>query len=224
MQHVNLVIATPGYSMMGNYVRSLLSTIAYCSSKGISTVWLNDYSSHVGDAREVTLSATRDNNIADSRPLQGALSYDKILWIDSDIEWTPEDALKLYESEHDIVTGAYLLATGEATVYPVESKRGFDYSELKDRTDTIQVKSAGFGFICVKKGVFEKMSRPWFQSWPTSIKTDDGKEYSFNIMGEDISWCTRARELGFEIWADLSVKVNHHKNFKLTWEGPKAWH
>jgi GT2 family glycosyltransferase len=41
-------------------------------------------------------------------------------------------------------------------------------------------------------------------------------------MGEDISWCKRVTDLGFNIWFDPRVKVTHHKTMKLTWEGIKS--
>ncbi len=73
----------------------------------------------------------------------------------------------------------------------------------------------------MKPGVFEKMTRPWFQSAIVSYYNDDGSEYKFPLMGEDLSWCHRAKELGFDIWFDPTVKVTHHKTLQLTWEGIK---
>lgn len=219
-QHINLIIATPGYNLTGAYVKSLLATINELSSKGISVLWTNDYSSHVADAREVTLSGTKSNDLDNSKPLEGKFTYDKILWIDSDIEWTPDDALKLYNSEHDIISGAYLLANGTVTLYAEEHQQGFSFQTVKEKNSVEKVASSGFGFICIKSGVFEKMERPWFQSWPTTI-TLNKKEYNFNVIGEDMSWCARAKSLGFDIYADFSVKVVHHKTLRLTWEGPQ---
>ena len=52
-----------------------------------------------------------------------------------------------------------------------------------------------------------------------TAKLEDGSDYSFAMIGEDISWCQRVRELGYTIWFDPSVKLNHHKMMKLTWKG-----
>jgi GT2 family glycosyltransferase len=47
------------------------------------------------------------------------------------------------------------------------------------------------------------------------------KEITFPIMGEDISWCARAMDLGYKIWMDPSVLVSHHKTVQLDWKGLK---
>lgn len=219
-QHVNVVICTPGHSLMSAYNKSLFATIAELSLRGISWAWSCEYSSHVGDAREVTLSGTFQNDPSETRPFMGKITYDKLFWIDSDIAWTPEDFFKLYYSDKDIITGAYLLANGEVTAYKKLLGQPYVIDEVKAMTELVKIESCGFGFLAIKSGVFEKMTRPWFQAIPA---TGDwgGKEYTFPILGEDISWCKRATDLGYKIWFDPTVRVQHHKMMKLTWEGPK---
>jgi GT2 family glycosyltransferase len=51
------------------------------------------------------------------------------------------------------------------------------------------------------------------------VTNNDG--FSFPMMGEDLSWCKRATDLGYDIWFDPTVKVTHNKMMKLTWEGIK---
>jgi hypothetical protein len=219
-QHINLIIATPGHSVGNYYLKSLFKTVEILGEKKITWAWVNDTSSNVADAREATISGTRINNLEQTEPLNGEITYDKIIWIDSDISWEPEDVIKLYESDKDIVTGAYLLATGEVTVYPKMLDRAMFYEEFLEKKEPFKVDGAGFGFVCIKNGIFEKMSRPWFQSAGIT-HTQNGKTFNFNILGEDLSWFSRARELGFEVWVDPDVKVIHNKTMRLTWEGPR---
>jgi hypothetical protein len=220
-QHVNVVICTPGHSLMSAYNKSLLATIAELSKQGITWAWSNEYSSHVADAREITLSGTYHNDPGEQRPFQGVLTYDKLMWIDSDIAWTPDDFLKLYNSDKEIISGAYLLAGGEVVAYKKLMGSPFIHEEVLSMKEPVKVFGLGFGFICIKSGIFEKMTRPWFQSIPATTKIGE-KEYTFPIMGEDISWCHRAQGLGYDLWFDPTVRVTHHKTMKLTWEGPKA--
>jgi len=217
MPHVNVIIATPGHSMMSSYVKSLLQLMDKLNQKGITYAWSSEYSSHVADAREMTLNGDNQNDIHEQRPFKGIITYDKILWIDSDIAFSPDDAIKLIESDKEIISGAYLLASGEVTAYKKLLAPGYTYDEVKDMTEPVRIEGCGFGFLAVKSGIFESMTRPWFQA--TMGTTDDG--FTFPIMGEDISWCKRAIDAGHEIWFDPSVKVTHHKMMKLTWEGPK---
>lgn len=218
--HVNLIIATPGHSMMSIYVKSLLATIDELNKREISWGFSSEYSSHVGDAREITLNGDNQNSLAEQRPFKGAVTYDKILWIDSDIAFTPDDVIKAYESPYDIVTGAYLLASGEVTAYRELFSMGFLYDEVLKLTEPVKIFAAGMGFMAVKSGVFESLSRPWFQS-PTVTHKQGDVEYTIPILGEDLSFCYRAGQAGFEIWLDPSIKLTHHKTMKLTWEGIK---
>jgi hypothetical protein len=215
MTHVNVVIATPGHSMMTVYVKSLLGLTDRLNREGMTWAWASEYSSHVADAREMTLNGDNQNDIKEQRPFKGNLTYDKILWIDSDIAFNPDDAIKLIKSDKEIISGAYLLASGEVTAYKKMLGAGYTYDEVKAMDEPIQIEGCGFGFLAVKSGVFESLTRPWFQA--VMATTDDG--FTFPIMGEDMSWCQRVRSEGYEIWFDPTVRVTHHKMMKLTWEG-----
>jgi hypothetical protein len=217
MQKVNVIIATPGHSMMSVYIKSLFKLIEEFGKKGITWGWSSEYSSHVADAREITLSGNYTNEIDNSQPFRGEIDYDTILWIDSDISFEPEDAIKLIESDKQITSGAYLLSSGEVTAYEKLLGPGYSHDQVRQMKDLTKVEGCGFGFLAVKKGVFESLSRPWFQS--TMVKTKDG--YEFPLMGEDLSWCKRVTDAGFEIWFDPTVKVVHNKMMKLTWDGPR---
>jgi len=217
MNHINVIIATPGHSMMSVYVKSLLALTDVLNREGISWAWSSEYSSHVADAREMTLNGDNQNSINEQRPFKGEITYDKILWIDSDITFTPEDALKLIKSDKDVITGAYLLGTGEATIYQKLLHPGYNYDQIKEMTEPIKIEGCGFGFVAVKSGVFESLTRPWFQA--AMIKTEDG--FEFPLMGEDLSWCKRVGDLGYEIWFDPTVRLTHNKMMKLTWDGIK---
>ena len=206
--------------MMSTYVKSLLAATQKLSEKGITWAWSSEYSSHVGDAREMTLNGGPQNEIKNTSPFRGTVDYDKILWIDSDIAFTPEDVIKLYESDKDILSGAYLLADGTVTAYAKRLEAGYTYEDILKMEEPLKVYGVGFGFVCVKKGVFEKLSRPWFQSVPVTMTDAETKEeFTFPIMGEDISWCERVHQAGFDVWLDPSIRLTHHKMMKLTWEG-----
>ena len=205
--HFNVVIATPGHSMDAEYVKSLMATCQMLSSRGISFTYQSEYSSFVPLAREATAVGGR-RLMYDRREIgDGGYTYDKMFWIDSDIVWTPKDFLDLYESELDIVSGLYVLDNNKTLpVQPIGVMRHLDRSEVMFGKDCIQVGAVGFGFLCVKSGVFESMPRPWF----TLIKTDSVD------VGEDYSWCHAARQVGWEIYIDPKVTVAHRKVMNLT--------
>lgn len=215
MQNVNVIICTPGHSMMTPYVKSLLALTDRLNQEGKTWAWSSEYSSMVSDAREMTLNGDNQNSITEQRPFKGQITYDTLLWIDSDIAFNPDDAMKLINSDKDIISGAYLLSSGEVTAYPEMLKGGYTYDQVLAMTEPVKVAGVGFGFLAVKSGIFEQLSRPWFQA--AMATTEDG--FTFPIMGEDLSWCKRVTDLGYDVWFDPTVRVTHHKMMKLTWEG-----
>lgn len=220
-QHVNLIIATPGYSVQADYLKSLLATVSKLAEEKITWGYSSEFSSHVAVAREKTLNGSGQMNLDQTEPFNGNFTYDKILWIDSDITFTPEDVLKAYRSEFDIVTGGYLLANGEVMAFKDTFGLPLKHSEVLEMEDPIQLKGAGMGFMCVRSGVFESMQRPWFQTIDAECDLNDGKPpVAIQITGEDLSFCQRAIENGFEIWLDPTIKLIHNKMMRLTWDGP----
>lgn len=218
MNHINLIIATPGHSVTSGYLRSLLAAITELDKRSITWAFAQEYASHVGDARELTLNNGGPHNPLERRPFRGEVTYDKILWIDSDIIFTPQDVIKAYESPYDIVSGAYLFATGEVVAYNEVAGPAMHMEEIKTWTEPRRILAAGMGFMAVKSGIFESLTRPWFQSKIVTINVGT-ESLTFPMLGEDLSFCYRANDLGYELWLDPSIKLIHEKSVKLTWEG-----
>jgi GT2 family glycosyltransferase len=221
MKHYDVLIATPGAMLEAQYVKSLVETLAECDKRGISYKWLNSYSSLVHHARELTASGITDLNL---NPLQTSpggdnITYSKIFWIDSDISWTTEQFFKIYDSDKDVISGAYLLADGfTTTIHAWGSPGGIPAAEILNMKEPIKVQSIGFGFVAMKSGVFEKIQRPWFNLEYVKVgKSIDGKDI-FDSVGEDISWCVKAYKAGIEIYFDPEVLVTHMKKQPITWK------
>ena len=209
--HFNVVICTPGSSMTPSYVRSLLKVTYYMNQNNITWNFMTEYSSHVADARERTLGGSAFNDKTCQKPANGEWTYDKLFWIDSDIEWTPEDFLKLYYSDLDIISGLY--QTNPNGTVAVNLTDPLGRPTLVNKVHfllwdvPVEVGGVGFGFVAMKSGVFEKMNRPWFK-----IREVQWDNLDFKVnMGEDYSWCEGAKEAGFKIWVDPLVKLKHHK-------------
>lgn len=209
--HYNIVIATPGYSMKAEYVQSLVRTTCWMNSMGLRYTYLNKYSSFVPSARELTATNTYSHDWQTRAIGSGEFTYDKIIWIDSDIEWTVDDMSRLWESDLDIVSGLY--QTGPDGTVAVNFPDGdgrptkVNKVEFLLHDEPVKVGGVGFGFVAMKQGVFETMDRPWFLI--NRIKWDDVDFYT--NVGEDYSWCASAQRAGFDIWVDPLVKVKHHK-------------
>jgi len=151
-------------------------------------------------------------------PFNGEINYDYTMWIDSDIIFTPEQfAQLLAHKDKDIVGGIYLMEGGAA--YPVVKEWNIDYFQkngvfefLKVNDPSIQngkpfeVAYTGFGFVLVKKGVFEKISYPWF---PPEF-FEFGNDIS-DFCSEDVGFCRKATSAGFKVWIDPTIVLRHEK-------------
>jgi hypothetical protein len=215
--HFNVVFATPGNSFTPGYLRSLLLSTNALNQEGLSWNWLNQGGSLVAMARESTIGGYDTNNIEMTQPCSGDFTYDMIMWIDSDISWMPVDLFALYNSDKDIVSGCYLMEDRHIPIYRQPRGGMMPEQMLDDYKKPFKVAGAGFGFIAVKSGVFENMPRPWFGpvAVPSVNEKTGEKTEDFILVGEDLSWCTKAISSGFDIWVDPNVRVVHQKTFPL---------
>lgn len=218
--HYNIVFATPGHSTLTGYVRSLLKTVSVFNQVGITWNFLTEYSSHVANARERTIGGTGYNKLDQNMPADGEFTYDMIMWIDSDIDWEPEDVLRLYESDKNIISGCYMLEDRTVTVYLEPLGPSMSEEDLLKYKKPFKARGVGFGFLAVKSGIFESMSRPWFNQMDIEVKNPNTGEveYKAPIVGEDLSWCEKAYRMGEDVWVDPLVRVTHHKQTKLKWK------
>ena len=213
--HFNVVITTPGRSLASEYVKSLLATIQVLNANGISWHYQNEYASIVTNAREATITGSRQLEVFNPEPGKGQYTYDKIFCIDSDIVWNPEHFLKLFNSNYDVVSGVYFEAQGtDAMIH----KNKDDYrpmsrdeiSLLQKVGDPFQVYGVGLGFMCVKQGIFETLKRPWYGLGKV-LQEVDGVTYELPL-GEDLDWCDRISQNGHQVFVDPTVVVGHIKS------------
>ena len=219
MKHYDILIATPGFMMEAQYVKSLVNTLSECDKRGLTYKFINGSGSLVHHARELTASGGEglELNPDNKGPIGDSVTYNKIFWIDSDISWEPWQFFKIYDSDYDVVTGAYLLADGvTTTVHAWGATGGIPKQDIMQMTEPLKIQSMGFGFTAMKSGVFERMERPWFRHYTQEIQKTDGTIIEDSI-GEDISWCINAYKAGIEIYFDPEVLVKHMKKIPVSW-------
>jgi hypothetical protein len=142
---------------------------------------------------------------------------DYLLWLDSDMRFPKETIGHLILRDKPIVAANY--ATRRMPVKPVammddKGKIGRVYT-APDSEGLQPVDYVGMGVMMVKREVFEKIEAPWFAIPYSTI----GNHY----IGEDVFFCKKAREAGFEVLLDhdLSHQVKHIGTFEYSHEG--AW-
>ena len=80
---------------------------------------------------------------------------------------------------------------------------------ISKRKKPFTVDYTGFGWVLIKKGVFEheQMTYPWFA--PKMQVFESGAVQ--DMCGEDVSFCLDAMDAGFKIWCDPRIRVGHEK-------------
>lgn len=212
--HYNVLIATPGAMLHAGYVKSLVDTLRWLGEQGLTYKWLNKAGSLVSTTRELTALDSFNPNWDTNEVGAGEYTYDKIFWIDSDIEWSIEDFKQIYESDLDIVGGLYQIHPNGRVAVAFFDLADKELPTVVNEADFIlldpepvECYGLGFGFISMKSGVFEACDRPWFLM--ERIRYPH-LEFDLNI-GEDYSFCVNARRNGFKVFVDPTVKVKHHK-------------
>lgn len=213
-----IVFCIPGNSFSGNFLRCWTEILVFCFKHNIRPVLSRHYSCNIYFVRNMCLGAdvSRGKN---QKPFDGKINYDYILWIDSDIVFSPEHLIKLLNHDTDIVSGLYLMEGGKnfATVKDWDTdffaKNGYfqflSPADVEKATGLVEVAYTGMGFMLVKKGVFESMEYPWFE--PRKHEINGIVDYSM----EDVSFCLRAGEMGFKVFVDPKVRVGHEKSTVL---------
>jgi hypothetical protein len=198
--------------MNPEYVNSLVETLRWLRDEDLDFLWLNKYSSFIPSARELTATNTYVHNYDTNAIGEGKFTYDKIIWIDSDISWDVEMFAKLIDSDLPVVGGLYQTHPNGTVALALEDENGkprkVNKVELMLWDEPVECWGIGFGFVAMKSGVFETIQRPWFEI--EKIKWD-AVPFETNI-GEDYSWCMRARRAGHTVYVDPTVKVRHHKD------------
>ena len=84
----------------------------------------------------------------------------------------------------------------------------------KDGGQTVEVDATGFGSVLINMEVFEKIKRPWFHF---DLSHPGGP------VGEDIGFYVKAREAGFRVFVDCSIKIGHLTRLIVTEESYFAY-
>ncbi len=153
----------------------------------------------------------------------GGGQYDYSMWIDSDMVFTPEDFITLYETamnaKVDMLTGFYMLQSVDPKCSVVgflgdEGTSNIRWDSIAehpvDKNGLIPVDSSGFGFVLIKTEVFDHMTYPYFLSAPTTR----GNIRTFPTS--DIYFFKRAKKHGFQLYAHPKVILGHEKKMVLT--------
>jgi hypothetical protein len=146
-------------------------------------------------------------------------SHTHMMWLDADIEFTTDDVGKLWnlcDAGADIAVGIYCMKKRDEQWFAawMDGKLVKDLDQFG--SNPIEVDYAGTGFMMIKRHVLETLAEQAEKYegpagmtpalFMTPIK--DGV-----LLSEDYYFCLKAREAGFKIIADPTVRLIHWGQF-----------
>ena len=143
-----------------------------------------------------------------------------LMFIDSDINFDADDIFRLLawtsEPNKGIVAGIPV-ARKKGKTYISTLETDEDENILMNYMGLVKAKRVATAFMMIRREVFEKL-REKHPEWVYHDEKKVGDEmiafFDFALkdgqyIGEDYLFCDRARELGFEVWIDPTIKLGH---------------
>lgn len=124
---------------------------------------------------------------------------DRLLFIDSDIMFQPDAILRLLAHAQPIIGAAYNYKTT-----PTQSVVLYDVPPLPGTHSPVRCSRLPTGFLSLHLPTLAKvLPRPWFwYEW-------DPKAKMGGVIGEDVHFNRIAKDAGFELWVDPTIKLQH---------------
>jgi hypothetical protein len=155
-----------------------------------------------------------------------------LLFIDSDMTPPPDTIVKMLEAKKDIISGmifkraypyqpcfytecAVTQAKPEAgrPVKFIPHLMGPMEPETWPKDGVYEMQGVGTACTMIDVNVFKGLEKPWFFPLPD--------------VGEDLSFCIKARKAGFKIWTHFGIDCGHISSFEVTKavfeEGYRQW-
>ena len=141
--------------------------------------------------------------------------YQKLLFIDADIQFTPDDVAELWNMQEKVAVGIYAMKRPDKQWYAA----WIDGELVHDLPDeVVEVDYAGTGFMMIDRLVFEEMkdSVPVYKaSKPDESGLRDEHAFFDCEVSEGVYWsedylfCKRWKALGGKVMANPAVKLKH---------------
>lgn len=143
--------------------------------------------------------------------------FDFIWWVDSDMKFPIDAPIRLLKRQKPIVGVNYRRRRFPNPNFTGMTGTNGQFKEFETRDDSPPMELIDVlphGCVMVHRSVYEKIPQPhYLQEYISDLNLE---------IGEDIYFCQKAQQAGFEVWCDqeLSREVSHigifHFNYNLS--------
>ena len=208
----SVCILTPhaDFECANNFSRSAINMVAYSHMHGLNIEMMAQTERVVVDWARNDLAKLVKNSTSPYTDKK----YSHCLWLDDDMVFTPDLALKLASemNDFDMISGLYFGRHEPLPVVYVKNKKHDDKDDpykhfplLRVPSRTFECDAVGFGCLLMKTDVFDVVPEPWF--------TIDARG------GEDIVFCKHARDHNLKIGCCGQMRCGHiNKPQVITWK------
>lgn len=212
-----VMVCCPGTSFTYRSIVCISNLLKYFSKTETEYNFSFAFSRNIYETRNKIMMG-RPEQGEDQLPFDGE-EYTHILWLDDDVLFNIDDIDRLFKADKDVVSGLYLMSDREnyAAVEFWDEKffsengsfKFLDKQTINTKKQLFPVSYVGFGFLLIKKGVFEQFKYPWFDPRYLQIKN------STDFCMEDVSFCLKCKDKNIPIYIDPKIKVIHRKPIHL---------
>lgn len=192
----NIVIGMcTGGSIRAETVRSLISNIINVAQTGLMPNILFQVGGYVDVNR---------NKIVQTSLEQGATH---IIFIDADMIFPDDGIMRLLEHDKDVVGANYNIRLSPTsvdlsgpTVKMLVDGEAVSMINEDFPTELFKCYALGTGFMMINTRIFDKLEAPYFEAF----QDKQGRHHT-----EDIEFCKRVNDAGFEVYCDPTIKMGH---------------
>ena len=136
-----------------------------------------------------------------------------VLFLGDDHTFDPDMLVRLLEHDVDVVVPLCLKRSPpyDPVVYGGQNEKGEYYAAELPAEGLVEVYAAGSAGMLVRRHVLTLSDDPWFES--------------HGGLNEDLTFCAKVREAGFQIFCDVDTKLGHIATHQV-WPAHRdgGWH
>lgn len=211
--HPTIVFCLSNETYSQAFFQCWARTLAYLAKQEVEFVIASSMSQNPCVAKNLCIGGdmTKGKN---QKLFQDSFDFTHLLFINSSAIWSPENLRDLLVRNVDVVSGVFSLNNNSIGAvknvdYDSFKEKGLNCilkSDIKDRTNLIEVDYTVINFLLVKKNVFSSLEYPWFRTEVLKI-SDDIQD----VMSDEFVFCRDLKKNGYKIYIDPTVVIGNQQ-------------